>query len=81
MVANALFAYQSGTMSEFKNYYDPIWGRRNNPDGKWDGILTTGRVAPYAILSPSNTLLGSLEWSGMYHQRLPFSLTLGDGRA
>ncbi len=53
-------------------------GRRENDTGTWDGILTSGRVAQYVKTSYRNTLIGSVEWSGGWHQRIPFNLSLED---
>jgi hypothetical protein len=53
-------------------------GRRRTADGMWDGILTSGRVAQYVRPSARNVLVGSLEWSGGWKQRIPFNLSLSD---
>lgn len=55
-------------------------GRRENDTGGWDGILTSGRAAQYVKTSQRNTLIGSLEWSGGWHQRIPFNVGLDDKR-
>jgi hypothetical protein len=55
-------------------------GRRENDSGAWDGILTSGRAAQYFKTGPRNTLISSLEWSGGWHQRIPFNLGLDDKR-
>jgi hypothetical protein len=53
-------------------------GRRSNDRGAWDGILTSGRAAEYTKASDRNTIIGSLEWSGGWKQRIPFNLTFND---
>jgi hypothetical protein len=53
-------------------------GRRNNELSAWDGILTTGRAAEYVKASPRFLLLGSLEWSGGWKERIPYNLSLAD---
>jgi hypothetical protein len=55
-------------------------GRRENDSGTWDGILTTGRAAQYVKASDRNTLIGSVEWSGGWHQRIPYNIGLNDRR-
>jgi hypothetical protein len=53
-------------------------GRRDNSLGTWDGILTTGRAAEYVKVSDASLMTASVEWSGGWHQRIPFNLTLAD---
>ena len=53
-------------------------GRRSNDASAWDGVLTTAHVQPYLRIAPGQTLTASGEWSGIWHERLPFSLTLSD---
>lgn len=53
-------------------------GRRSNDRGAWDGILTSGRAAEYIAASDRNTIIGSIEWSGGWKQRIPFNLSLND---
>jgi hypothetical protein len=52
-------------------------GRRSNDESRWDGVLTSGRVAQYVKLTNTHTFIGSAEWSGGWRQRVPFALTLG----
>ena len=56
-------------------------GRRENDTGIWDGILTSGRAAQYIKTGSRNTLLAAVEWSGGWHQRIPFNLSLEDKRS
>lgn len=56
-------------------------GRRANDTGTWDGMLTSGRAAQYFKTSDRNTLIGAVEWSGGWHQRIPFNLGLDDRRS
>jgi len=53
-------------------------GRRNNNDQRWDGLLATGHVLQYFKVVPTNTTTASVEFSGGWHQRIPFNLTLSD---
>jgi hypothetical protein len=52
--------------------------RRDNSAGEWDGLLTSGRAIEYFKLSPQHTSTFSVEFSGGWRQRVPFSLTLSD---
>lgn len=52
--------------------------RRDNGAGEWDGMLTSGRAIEYLKLSPQHTSTLSVEFSGGWRQRVPFSLTLSD---
>jgi hypothetical protein len=53
-------------------------GRRPPGLRGWDGVLASGRAALYVKPIPRHTLLGSLEWSAGWRQRLPFQVTLYD---
>jgi len=53
-------------------------GRRDNDEGRWDGILTSGQTVGYLRPSENNTMTGSLEFSGGWNQRIPFNLSLSD---
>ena len=53
-------------------------GRRDNSSGAWDGMLTTGRAIQYFKPVPSNTTTLSVEFSGGWRQRIPFSFTFSD---
>jgi len=55
-------------------------GRRSQETGQWDGVVTSGRVAHYFKVSPTQTQIASLEWSGGWRMRTPFALTLGETR-
>lgn len=55
-------------------------GRRANDTGVWDGILTSGRATQYVKTGERHTLIGAVEWSGGWHQRIPFNLRLDDAR-
>jgi len=53
-------------------------GRRDNGAGQWDGILASGQTVGYLRPSENNTTSASLEFSGGWNQRIPFSLSLSD---
>ncbi|MFL5575256.1 MAG: hypothetical protein ACJ79S_04740 [Gemmatimonadaceae bacterium] len=53
-------------------------GRQDLASTRWDGILTSGRLAWYFRLTPRHTLTTSSQFTGGWRQRVPFQLTLGD---
>lgn len=69
-----------GAASDYSTFRVQIQGegRRSNDRGAWDGILTSGQAAEYIKPSDRSTMIGSLEWSGGWKQRIPFNLSLND---
>ena len=55
-------------------------GRRSQDTGLWDGVVTSGRLAHYFKVSPTQTQIASFEWSSGWRMRIPFALTLGETR-
>jgi hypothetical protein len=53
-------------------------GRRPEGGGEWDGILASGRWAVYTRPTQRNTIVGDMEWSAGWRQRVPFQLSLAD---
>lgn len=53
-------------------------GRQDGDSARWDGVLTSGRLAWYAKPRTDNTLISSLELSAGWRSRVPFQLSLGD---
>jgi hypothetical protein len=53
-------------------------GRRNNADNRWDGLLASGQAIQYFKFSQKNSTTASVAFSGGWHQRIPFNLTLSD---
>jgi hypothetical protein len=51
------------------------YDRRTND---WDSAVGSGRLAWYFKPAPAHVLIGSLEFGGGRHTRLPFQLALGD---
>lgn len=52
-------------------------GRRSGDSGRWDGVLTTGRLTHHLRVSERQRNQTTLEWSGGFRQRTPFQLLLG----
>jgi len=53
-------------------------GRQDGDSVRWDGVLTSGRLAWYLKPSLDNTLITSAELGAGWHQRVPFQLSLAD---
>jgi hypothetical protein len=53
-------------------------GRQDGDSVRWDGVLTSGRLAWYAKPAPTNTMITSLELGAGWRQRVPFQLSLAD---
>jgi len=62
------FAYMQATME----------GRNSYTEDRWDGIVASARVTMYQRLMGSHTLVGSVDWAGIWHQRVPVQLPLGE---
>jgi hypothetical protein len=52
-------------------------GRRPS-SGRWDGILSSGRVAYFNRPAERHSFIASAEWTGGWRVRLPFQLALND---
>ncbi len=46
--------------------------------GKWDSLVGSGRAAWYLKPTAAHVIIGSMEFAGMWRERVPFHLTLGD---
>lgn len=53
-------------------------GREDVNTSRWDGILGSGRIAWYQVLTSHHTLITSGQFGGGWRQRVPFQLRLGD---
>ena len=62
------FAYLQSTME----------GRNSYTTNKWDGIVGSARITMYQRLMGSHTLVGSVDWAGIWNQRVPVQLPLGE---
>jgi len=62
------FAYLQATME----------GRNNYATSQWDGIIGSARITMYQRLMGSHTLVGSVDWAGIWNQRVPVQLPLGE---
>ncbi len=78
LFASANLYLGTGSKRAFAGFEGTIEGRRPNATKSWDGILGSSRLATYFKPVPRQTILTSFEWSGGWHQRIPFQLLLGD---
>jgi hypothetical protein len=62
------FAYMQATME----------GRNSYTNDQWDGLVGSAHITMYQRLMGSHTLLASVDWAGVWRQRVPVTLTLGD---
>ena len=53
-------------------------GRNSYTDDRWDGIVGSARITMYQRLMGSHTLVGSVDWAGIWNQRVPVQLPLGE---
>ena len=61
------FAYLQSTME----------GRNSYTNGNWDGVIGSAHISLYQRLLGSHTLVGSVDWAGIWNQRVPVQLPLG----
>jgi hypothetical protein len=76
-MAGDIFIGAAGTNNALR-FQIQAEGRRNNKAEDWDGVIASARATQYFKSSPSNTMQASVEFSGGWNARTPFSLTLGD---
>ena len=53
-------------------------GREDGDTRRWDGVLTSGRLAWYARPASWTTVITSAEWSGGWNMRVPFQVSFAD---
>jgi hypothetical protein len=53
-------------------------GRNSYTNDQWDGLVGSAHITMYQRLMGSHTLLASVDWAGVWRQRVPVTLTLGD---
>lgn len=62
------FAYLQATME----------GRNSYSSDAWDGIIGSAHISMYQRLMGSHTLVGTVDWAGIWKQRVPVQLPLGE---
>ena len=68
----------AGTPRSFVGLHALAEGREDVNTTRWDGILASGRLAWYHVITPHHTLITSGQFGGGWRQRVPFQLRLGE---
>ncbi len=76
-VAADLYAGR-GSVSSFAAFRVEGEARRDPGTNRWDSLVGSGRLAWYLKPADAHVLIGSVEFSGAWRQRVPFQLMLGD---
>jgi hypothetical protein len=75
-LASNLYA-GAGNKRTFAYLQAAMEGRNSYTEDRWDGIVGSARITMYQRLMGSHTLVGSVDWAGIWHQRVPVQLPLG----
>lgn len=75
-LASNLYA-GAGNRRTFAYMQAAMEGRNSYTEDRWDGIVGSARITMYQRLMGSHTLVGSVDWAGIWHQRVPVQLPLG----
>jgi len=76
-VAADLYAGR-GSASSFTAFRVEGEARRDPDTDRWDSLVGSGRLAWYYKPADAHVVIGSVEFSGAWRQRVPFQLMLGD---
>ncbi len=76
-VAADLYAGR-GSASSFHAFRVEGEARRDPGTDRWDSLVGGGRLAWYFKPAEAHVVVGSVEFSGAWRQRIPFQLMLGD---
>jgi hypothetical protein len=76
-LASNLYA-GAGSKRTFAYLQATTEGRHSYTNNQWDGIIGSARITMYQRLMGSHTLVGSVDWAGIWNQRVPVQLTLGE---
>jgi hypothetical protein len=76
-VAADLYAGR-GSASSFAAFRVEGEARRDPDADRWDSLVGSGRLAWYFKPADAHVVIGSVEFSGAWRQRVPFQLMLGD---
>ena len=76
-LATNLYAGAGGKRT-FAYMQAALEGRNSYTENRWDGIVGSARVTMYQRLMGSHTLVGSVDWAGIWKQRVPVQLPLGE---
>lgn len=76
-LASNLYA-GAGDKHTFAYLQAAMEGRNSYHEDRWDGIVASARITMYQRLMGSHTLVGSVDWAGIWRQRVPVQLPLGE---
>ena len=76
-LASNLYA-GAGNRRTFAYLQTTMEGRNSYTNDKWDGVIGTVHISMYQRLMGSHTLIGSIDWAGIWNQRVPVQLPLGE---
>jgi Omp85 superfamily domain len=76
-LASNLYA-GAGNRHTFAYLQASLEGRNSYTENRWDGIVGSARATMYQRLMGSHTLVGSVDWAGLWSQRVPVQLPLGE---
>jgi len=76
-LATNLYAGAGGRRT-FAYLQAALEGRNSYTEDRWDGIVGSARITMYQRLMGSHTLVGSVDWAGIWKQRVPVQLPLGE---
>ena len=68
----------AGNRHTFAYLQAALEGRNSYTENRWDGIVGSARITMYQRLFGSHTLVGSVDWAGIWNQRVPVQLPLGE---
>lgn len=76
-LASNLYA-GAGNKRTFAFLQESLEGRNSYSKDAWDGIIGSARISMYQRLMGSHTLVATVDWAGIWHQRVPVQLPLGE---
>ncbi|MDQ2930251.1 MAG: hypothetical protein M3Y05_05440 [Gemmatimonadota bacterium] len=76
-LASNLYA-GAGNRHTFAYLQTTMEGRNSYTNDKWDGVIGSAHISMYQRLMGSHTLIGSIDWAGIWNQRVPVQLPLGE---
>jgi hypothetical protein len=76
-LASNLYA-GAGNKRTFAFLQESLEGRNSYSKDAWDGIIGSARISMYQRLMGSHTLVATVDWAGIWKQRVPVQLPLGE---
>ena len=76
-LASNLYA-GAGNKRTFVFLQESLEGRNSYTNDEWDGIIGSARISMYQRLMGTHTLVATVDWAGLWKQRVPVQLPLGE---